>query len=86
MAQLPASEERARALAILAFATNDVSRAITLLEEALAETGEDLELRSRILSSLGVEEAARGRWDAASLRAREAVELAKRSEIGRAHV
>ncbi len=79
VAQLPASEERARALAILAFATNDISRGITLLEEALAETGKDLELHSRILSSLGVREASRGRWDAASLRAREAVELAERS-------
>jgi DNA-binding CsgD family transcriptional regulator len=79
VAQLPASEERARALAILAFATNDISRSIALLEEALAETGEDLELHSRILSSLGVGEATRGRWDAASLRAREAVELAERS-------
>jgi DNA-binding CsgD family transcriptional regulator len=79
VAQLPASEERARALAILAYATNDVSRSITLLEEALAETGEDLELHYRILSTLGVMEAMRGRWDAASLRGREAVELAERS-------
>jgi len=79
VAQLPASQERARALAILAYATNDISRSITLLEEALAETGEDLELHSRILSTLAGREAARGRWDAASLRAREAVELAERS-------
>ena len=52
VAQLPASEERARVLAIFAYATNDISRSMTLLEEALAETGEDLELRSQILSFL----------------------------------
>jgi DNA-binding NarL/FixJ family response regulator len=79
VAQLPASEERARALAILAYATNAISRSITLLEEALAETGEDLELHSGILYTLGGMEAMRGRWDAAALRAREALELAERS-------
>ena len=78
VAQLPASEERARALAILAYATNDISRSIALLEDALAETGEDLELHSRILSFLCWREGMRDRWDAASLRGREAVELAER--------
>ena len=50
--QLPASVERARALSPLAYTVNDTSRSIALLEGALAEAGEDLELRSWILSFL----------------------------------
>jgi DNA-binding CsgD family transcriptional regulator len=79
VAQLPASEERARALSPLAYTENDIPRSIALLEDALAESGEDLELRSRILSSLCWKEGMRDRWDAASRRGREAVELAERS-------
>ena len=39
-------------MGLLAYATNDTARSIALLEEALAETGEDLELRSWLLSWL----------------------------------
>jgi DNA-binding CsgD family transcriptional regulator len=79
VAQLPASEERARALSLLAYTVNDTPRSIALLEDALAEAGEDLELRSWILSFLCWREGMRDRWDAASRRGREAVELAERS-------
>jgi DNA-binding CsgD family transcriptional regulator len=77
--QLPASEERARALSLLGFGANDVPSSIALLEQALAEAGADLELRSHILSLLGWREGWRGRWDRASIRAREAVAAAERS-------
>jgi DNA-binding NarL/FixJ family response regulator len=79
VAQLPASEERARALSLLGYAANNTSRSIALLERALDETGEDLELRSQILSFLCWKEGMRDRWNAASWRGREAVELAERS-------
>jgi DNA-binding CsgD family transcriptional regulator len=78
-AQLPPSEERARALSLLALTVSDASRSIALFEDALAQTEEDLELRSRILSFLCWMEGLRDRWDAASRRGREAVELAERS-------
>ena len=65
VAQLPASEERARVLTLLAYITGDISRSIALFEDALAETGEDLELQSQILSFLCWQEGMRDRWDAA---------------------
>jgi hypothetical protein len=58
---------------------NDTSRSIALLEDALAEAGEDLELRSQILSFLCWQEGMRDCWDAAARRGREAEELAERS-------
>jgi DNA-binding NarL/FixJ family response regulator len=79
VAQLSPSEERARALTLLAYMANDSSRSIALFEDALAEIGEDLELRSRILSFLCWMEGLRDRWGAAARRGREAVELAERS-------
>ena len=79
VAQLPASEERAQALSLLAYAANDTSRSIALFEDALAQTGEDLQLRSRILSFLCWREGMCDRWGSAARRGREAVELAERS-------
>jgi DNA-binding CsgD family transcriptional regulator len=79
VAQLPASEERALALSLLAYTENDTSRSIALLEDALTQPGEDLELRARILSWLCWKEGMRDRWVMASRRGREAVELAERS-------
>jgi DNA-binding NarL/FixJ family response regulator len=79
VAQLPASTERARALSLLGDRTSDIPRSIALLEDALAQAGEDLELRSRIVSLMCWREGLRDRWDEASRRAREAVELAERS-------
>lgn len=78
IAQLPPSEERARALTLLASIANDPLHAIALLDDALAQT-DDLELRSSMLSQLCWAEIMRDRWDAAARHARQAVELAERS-------
>ena len=80
VAQLPASQERARVLTLRAYMTGDLSRSIGLFEDALAEAGQDLELRSQILSYLCWQEGMRDRWDAAARRGRQAEELAERSE------
>lgn len=77
--QLPPSEERARALSLLGYWTFDYSRAPALLEQALEEAGQDLELRSYILSTICWKEGFAGRWERAASRAREAVALAERS-------
>ena len=76
--QLPASEERARALGPAAFAMNDTSRSIALLEDALAEA-ERISSCARGSSPSCAGGRMRDRWDAASRRGREAVELAERS-------
>lgn len=77
--QLGPSQERARALTLLGTWVDPTSRSGPLLRQALAEAGEDLELRSHILSLLCREEGWRGRWGRASRHGREAVALAQRS-------
>ena len=77
--RLPASTERARALRLLARVVDDVPRCTAILEQALGEAGDDLELRSQILSLLSMKESWRGHWRAAARHQRKAVELAERS-------
>jgi DNA-binding CsgD family transcriptional regulator len=80
--RLPASEERAKALRLLAAVIDDVPRAVALLNQALAESGGDLELRSRVLSLLAIKKSWGGDWAAGARHLREAVELAERSGRG----
>jgi DNA-binding CsgD family transcriptional regulator len=77
--RLPPSEERARALRLLGFVVDDVSRSIALLEQALGEAGDDLELRSQILTLLSAKASWGGNWSAGARHLRKAVELAERS-------
>ncbi|HSI98543.1 MAG TPA: AAA family ATPase, partial [Gaiellaceae bacterium] len=77
--ELPPSDERARALRLLATCNDDLSCSVALLEQALHEAGADDELRSDILTELSKKQGWRGRWDRASIHAREAVTLAERS-------
>jgi DNA-binding CsgD family transcriptional regulator len=77
--RLPPSEERARALRLLGFVVDDYARCTALLEQALVEAGDDLELRSQVLTLLSAKESWRGNWSAGARRLREAVELAERS-------
>jgi DNA-binding CsgD family transcriptional regulator len=77
--RLPPSEERARALALLGPFADNITRNTAILEQALSEAGENLQLRSQVLSRLSMEEGFRGRWGVASRHLREAVELAERS-------
>jgi DNA-binding CsgD family transcriptional regulator len=81
---LPPSEERARALRLLGFVVDDVSRSTALLEQALVETGDDLELRSQVLTLLSAKESWGGNWSAGARHLRKAVELAERSGGGAA--
>jgi DNA-binding CsgD family transcriptional regulator len=83
--RLPPSEERARALALLGWYVDDISRCESILEQALDETGENLQLRSRVLSLLSMKESWGGNWDAASSHLRIAVELGERSGGGAVH-
>jgi DNA-binding CsgD family transcriptional regulator len=82
--RLPRSEERARALGLLGWFVDDVPRCTVILEQALSETGDDLQLRSQILSLLAAKESWRGHWGTASRHLRKAVELAERSGGGAA--
>ncbi len=82
--RLPPSEERARALRLLGFVVDDVSRSTALLEQALGEAGGDLELRSQVCTLLSAKESWGGNWSAGARRLREAVELAERSGGGAA--
>jgi DNA-binding CsgD family transcriptional regulator len=82
--RLPPSEERARALRLLGFVVDDVSRCITLLEQALVEAGDDLELRSQVLTLLSAKASWGGDWSAGARHLREAVDLAERSGGGAA--
>jgi hypothetical protein len=79
IARLPASIERARALHLLGAFGDDIARNMAILEQALGEAGNDLQLRSQLLTRLGMEEGFADRWDAASRNLREAVELCERS-------
>lgn len=82
--RLPASIERARALRLLGSFGDDIPRNTAILEQALSEARDDLQLRSQVLSRLSMEEGFRGRWGAASRHLREAVELGERSGDGAA--
>ncbi|HEX9417111.1 MAG TPA: hypothetical protein VF895_10440, partial [Gaiellaceae bacterium] len=77
--RLPPSEERARALRLLGFVVDDVSHCTALLEQALVEAGDDLELRSQVLTLLSAKESWGGNWSAGARHLRKAVELAERS-------
>jgi DNA-binding CsgD family transcriptional regulator len=79
VAGLPPSQERARALRLLGWFVDDIPRCIAILEQALGETGDDLELRSQVLSMLAAKECWGGRWAAASRHLQKAIELAERS-------
>ena len=79
---LPPSHERARALRLLGWFVDDIPRCTAILEQALGETGEDLELRSQVLSMLSAKECWGGRWATASRHLREAIEFAERSVGG----
>lgn len=78
--RLPPSEERARALRLLGFVVDDVSRCTALLEQALVEAGDDLELRSQVLTLLSAKASWGGNWSAGARHLRKAVELAERSD------
>jgi DNA-binding CsgD family transcriptional regulator len=82
--QLPASEERARTLRLLAQVIDDYPRSVALLDQALAESGGDLELRSQVLSLLAAKVSWRGDWAAGALHLREAVEFGERAGRGAA--
>ncbi|HET6642938.1 MAG TPA: AAA family ATPase [Gaiellaceae bacterium] len=84
VAWLPRSVERARAFRLLGWFVDDLPRCTALLEQALDETGHDLQLRSQVLSFLAMKESWRGNWNAASRHLRKAVELAERSGGGAA--
>jgi DNA-binding CsgD family transcriptional regulator len=77
--RLPASIERARALHLLGAFGEDIAQNIAILEQALVEAGSDLQLRSQLLTRLGMKEGFADQWDAASRHLREAVELGERS-------
>jgi DNA-binding CsgD family transcriptional regulator len=77
--RLPASEERARALRLLGFIVDDVARCTALLEQALVEAGDDLGLRSQVLTLLSAKASWGGNWSAGACHLRKAVELAERS-------
>jgi DNA-binding CsgD family transcriptional regulator len=81
---LARSEERARALALLGWFVDDTARSTLILEQALDEAGEDLQLRSRVLSLLAMKESWRGELNVASRHLRKAVELAERCGGGAA--
>jgi DNA-binding CsgD family transcriptional regulator len=82
--RLPPSEERARALRLLGFVVDDISRSTALLEQALGEAGDDLELCSQVFTLLSAKESWGGDWGAGARRLRKAVELAERSGGGAA--
>jgi DNA-binding CsgD family transcriptional regulator len=82
--RLPASIERARALHLLGAFGDDIARNMAILEQALGEARNDLQLRSQLLTRLGMEEGFADQWDAASRHLREAIELAERSSGGAA--
>jgi DNA-binding CsgD family transcriptional regulator len=84
IATLPPSQERARALQLLGWFVADIPRCTAILEQALDETGDDLQLRSQVLSRLAMKESWGGRWAAASRHLRAALELAERSGGGAA--
>jgi len=84
IAGLPPSQERARALQLLGWFVDDVPRCKTILESALDETGDDLQLRSQILSRLAMKASWGGDWATASRHLLQAVELAERSGGGAA--
>jgi DNA-binding CsgD family transcriptional regulator len=82
--RLPPSQERARALQLLGLFVDDIPRCTTILEQALAEAGDDLQLRSQVLSRLAMKESWGGDWETASRHLQTAVELAERSGGGAA--
>jgi DNA-binding CsgD family transcriptional regulator len=82
--RLPPSEERAKALRLLGWVVDDVRRSTAILEQAMSEAGDDLQLRSRVLSLLAAKESWRGHWGDASRHLRKAVKLAERSGGGAA--
>jgi DNA-binding CsgD family transcriptional regulator len=82
IADLPPSQERARALRLLGWFVDDIPRCRAILEQALGETGDDLQLTSQALSMLAAKECWGGRWGAAALHLRTAVELAEQSGGG----
>jgi DNA-binding NarL/FixJ family response regulator len=77
--RLPRSAERARALRLLGWCVEDIPRCTAILEQALDEAGDDLQLRSQLLSLLAAKEGWGGSWRSASHRLREAIELPGRS-------
>ncbi len=82
IATLPPSQERARALRLLGWFVDDVPRCTAILEQALGETGDDLQLRSQVFSVLAAKESWRGHWRTASRHLQKAMELAERSGGG----
>lgn len=80
--ELPPSEERAKALRVLGWVVDDVPQCTAILEEALSEAGDDLQLRSQILSLLATKESWGGHWGRASGHLRQAIDLAERSGGG----
>jgi hypothetical protein len=81
--RLPPSEERARALRLLGFVVDEVSRCITLLEQALVEAGDDLELRSQVLTLLSAKESWAGNYSAGVRHLKKAVALAEQTAAER---
>jgi DNA-binding NarL/FixJ family response regulator len=77
--RLPRSGARTRALRLLGWFVDDIAHSTSILEQALADTDDDLELRSQVLSMLSMKESWLGNWDAASRHLRKAVDLAQRS-------
>jgi DNA-binding CsgD family transcriptional regulator len=81
-ATTPPSQERARALHLLGGFVDDIPRATTILEQALNETGDDLQLRAQVLAMLGMKLSWSGRWAAAARYFEEAIDVAERSGGG----
>jgi len=79
---LPPSPERAQALRLLGWFVDDIPRCREILEQALAETGEDLQLRSQVLTMLAAKEC----WADAGRRRRASSGWRPRSPSNRAAV
>jgi DNA-binding NarL/FixJ family response regulator len=82
IAGLPPSQERAQALRLLGWFVDDIPRSRAILEQALDEAGEELQLRSQVLSMLATKESWGGRPGVAARQLRTAVELAEQSGGG----
>jgi DNA-binding CsgD family transcriptional regulator len=80
--RLPSSPERAQALRLLGWFVDDIPRSRRFLEQALADTEGDLQLRSHVLSMLATKESWGGRWATAAHQLEQAIELAERSGGG----
>jgi DNA-binding CsgD family transcriptional regulator/tetratricopeptide (TPR) repeat protein len=77
--ELPHNSVRARALRQLALTSDDLDVESSLLEEALADAGEDHHQRARVEMEIAVVEDNRGRFTSALAHQKSAVESAKRT-------